>query len=227
MAMGFGTLLGFSVMNNFNLPYFAHNSQEFWRRWHISLSTWFRDYLYIPLGGSRGTTAATIRNLLLTMLLCGLWHGAQVTFVLWGMFHGLLLAVHHILKSSKLHTGKMKVQQNLHSVFHYVKIVLFFHVIVVSWYLFRADSVNQIGHIAISMVNNFSFRPAEHSEVIERLLVFIVPLLLIEFSQYYRKDSWPIRQLPPLVRGVVYVLLLYCIIIFGVTDAQDFIYLQF
>ena len=94
MAIGLAHTLGFKLPMNFNMPYFAANIADFWRRWHISLSSWLRDYLYIPLGGSRGGSWATYRNLMLTMVLGGFWHGASWTFVFWGFFHGLLLAVH-------------------------------------------------------------------------------------------------------------------------------------
>jgi D-alanyl-lipoteichoic acid acyltransferase DltB (MBOAT superfamily) len=97
IARGSARLLGFDIMLNFNLPYFAISPSDFWRRWHISLSTWLRDYLYIPLGGNRGGTVATYRNLFLTMLLGGLWHGAAWTFVLWGMYHGLLLIAYRLV----------------------------------------------------------------------------------------------------------------------------------
>lgn len=224
MAMGFGSILGFEVMNNFNLPYFAHNPQEFWRRWHISLSTWFRDYLYIPLGGSRGTMGRTIRNLLVTMLLCGLWHGAQMTFVLWGMVHGILLAGHHFLKRSRV---RQLVAKNSPDLMHFLKIGLFFHVIVLSWYFFRANSVSQVQNIFLSFIYNFSFSLEEHYIIIKQLLFYSAPLIFIEFCQFYRGDISPIRQFPVPIRGILYVLVFYLVIIFGATDAQNFIYLQF
>lgn len=100
MAKGLGAILGFEIMDNFNLPYFSKNPQEFWRRWHISLFSWLRDYLYIPLGGNRKGQVKTVRNLFLTMLLGGLWHGAKMTFVAWGFFHAVLLALHHLVSPS-------------------------------------------------------------------------------------------------------------------------------
>src|SRR5205085_2460469 len=93
-ARGLARVFGWEIPLNFDRPYFARNPSEFWRRWHISLSTWLRDYLYIPLGGNRGGTWKTYRNLLITMLLGGLWHGAHWNFVLWGAMHGVMLAIH-------------------------------------------------------------------------------------------------------------------------------------
>lgn len=105
IAKGLGAILGFEIMDNFNLPYFSKNPQEFWRRWHISLSSWLRDYLYIPLGGNRKGQVKTVRNLFLTMLLGGLWHGAKMTFVAWGFFHAVLLALHHLVTGNNKGTG--------------------------------------------------------------------------------------------------------------------------
>src|SRR5262249_50270896 len=99
MALGCAHLLGYRLAQNFNMPYLSANIAEFWRRWHISLSSWLRDYLFIPLGGSRGTTVQTYRNLLLTMALGGLWHGASWTFVLWGVLHGMLLVLHRLFQA--------------------------------------------------------------------------------------------------------------------------------
>jgi len=98
IARGLGKCMGFDIMLNFNLPYFATNPSEFWQRWHISLSSWLRDYLYIPLGGNRKGGLLTVRNLMLTMLLGGLWHGAAWTFIIWGAYHGLLLMLHQLVK---------------------------------------------------------------------------------------------------------------------------------
>src|SRR2546423_5301358 len=100
MALGTAHMLGYKLAQNFNMPYGAVNISEFWRRWHISLSTWLRDYLFIPLGGSRGGTWQTCRNLLLTMTLGGLWHGASWTFVAWGVLHGLLLVGHRFFQAA-------------------------------------------------------------------------------------------------------------------------------
>src|SRR5262249_2970883 len=99
MALGSAHLLGYKLAKNFNMPYLAANVSEFWKRWHISLSSWLRDYLYIPLGGSRGTEWQTRRNLLLTMALGGLWHGASWTFVAWGVLHGVYLIVHRAFQA--------------------------------------------------------------------------------------------------------------------------------
>lgn len=104
IAIGCARVLGFKLMDNFNRPYFATSVTEFWRRWHISLSTWFRDYLYIPLGGSRTGKWRTYRNLFITFLVSGLWHGAAYTFVIWGAYHGLLQILEKVSKNLKIRT---------------------------------------------------------------------------------------------------------------------------
>ena len=129
MAIGAAHLLGITLPTNFRMPYFAANPAEFWRRWHITLSTWLRDYLYIPLGGNRHGTLMTYRNLLLTMLLGGLWHGAAWTFVVWGGYHGMLLALHRAIPWPAW-TGRPSLRP--------LRVALTFLLVCVGWVFFRA-----------------------------------------------------------------------------------------
>jgi D-alanyl-lipoteichoic acid acyltransferase DltB (MBOAT superfamily) len=140
IARGIACLLGFKSMENFNAPYLSRSITEFWQRWHISLSTWFRDYLYIPLGGNRRGNARTYTNLIITMFLCGLWHGAAWTFILWGLIHGLYLAGHRIIiKGNK---PDFSWPQNFPGwTANIVKIFLTFHIVALAWILFRAPSL--------------------------------------------------------------------------------------
>jgi alginate O-acetyltransferase complex protein AlgI len=130
MAIGLGRMFGFHFLENFDYPYISGSITEFWRRWHISLSRWFRDYLYIPLGGSRGTTLQTYRNLLVVFLLCGLWHGASWSFAVWGAYHGCFLILERILQPSSTAEGT--------GVLRHVYALL---VVMVGWVFFRADSL--------------------------------------------------------------------------------------
>ncbi|MEP5177155.1 MBOAT family O-acyltransferase, partial [Marinobacter alexandrii] len=132
MAIGLGLMMGFRFPENFNQPYISQSITEFWRRWHISLSSWLRDYLYIPLGGNRNGTVSTYRNLLLTMLLGGLWHGANWTFLLWGAWHGGLLAVERALGVS----GSARQ-------FRVSRWVMTFVFIMLGWVTFRAASIDE------------------------------------------------------------------------------------
>ncbi len=138
VARGSAKLLGFELPLNFDAPYVAKNLQEFWHRWHISLSTWLRDYLYKPLGGSRGTSFFTYRNLFLTMLLGGFWHGAKWTFVIWGVLHGVALAVTRIWQRWRMKDGEMPHATPIGNV---VSTVLTFHYVCFAWIFFNADSL--------------------------------------------------------------------------------------
>jgi D-alanyl-lipoteichoic acid acyltransferase DltB (MBOAT superfamily) len=133
IARGVARLFGVELMRNFQTPYFSANPSEFWQRWHISLSTWLRDYLYVPLGGNRGGLALTLRNLLITMFLGGLWHGAGVLFIVWGLYQGLLLVVYRVLPIDQLLTRYFGFAGRIAAVF------IFFHLIVIGWIFFRAE----------------------------------------------------------------------------------------
>ncbi len=131
MAVGLGRMLGFEFTENFNYPYAAHSMQDFWRRWHISLSSWLRDYVYIPLGGSRGSTFRTYFNLVTVFFLCGLWHGACWSFVFWGLYHGLLLVLERV--------GLLRWESRLGSIVGRAYTLL---AVMVGWILFRSESVS-------------------------------------------------------------------------------------
>lgn len=130
MAIGLGRMFGFHFLENFNYPYSATSIQDFWRRWHISLSTWFRDYLYIPLGGSRKGTARTYCNLLIVFTLCGFWHGANWTFIIWGLYHGLFLALE-----------RWRLGKALSVLPRFVQHIYTAAVFMVGWVFFRAESL--------------------------------------------------------------------------------------
>ncbi len=132
MAIGIGRMFGFKFPENFNLPYISQSIQEFWRRWHISLSTWFRDYLYIPIGGNKASAAKTFRNLITVFFLCGLWHGASWTFVIWGLYHGLFLGMERL--------GLKKILQKTGKPLRHLYTLL---VVMVGWVFFRADSFDK------------------------------------------------------------------------------------
>jgi D-alanyl-lipoteichoic acid acyltransferase DltB (MBOAT superfamily) len=154
IARGLGKCMGFEIMINFKLPYFATNPQEFWRRWHISLSSWLKDYLYIPLGGNRRKNLITYRNLSITMLLGGLWHGAAWTFVLWGAYQGLVLIVYRLCQRmlAKIPNPKTII---IARVWFFARVVFFFHLICLGWLVFRAESMTQVFQMARSIILDF------------------------------------------------------------------------
>ncbi len=151
MAIGLGLMMGFRFMENFKQPYISQSITEFWRRWHISLSTWLRDYLYITLGGNRGGKFATYRNLFLTMLLGGLWHGANVTYIIWGAWHGMWLAIE---KAVGINTKPYS--------FNPIRWALTFLLVVIGWVIFRAENLHVAGRMYSAM---FSFGEWQLSEL--------------------------------------------------------------
>ena len=218
IARGAARILGFDLRRNFDLPYLAINPSDFWKRWHISLSSWLRDYLYIPLGGSRHGPSRTVVALSATMLLGGLWHGAEWTFVLWGAYHGLLLAVFRPFRS-RAPSRKLGLT-------HALRVAAFFQLTCFGWLLFRAESIDALGGMLSSAVANPSFDGVNAPMLIE-LLVGAVPLMLFQIYQYRRgvKEVW--ADWPVAVRVVFYVALVYGIVLLGSPVANDFIYFQF
>ncbi len=228
MSRGLAKLMGFELMVNFKTPYFASNPSQFWQNWHISLSTWLRDYLYIPLGGNRKGSWLTYRNLFLTMLLGGLWHGAAWTFVLWGVYHGTLLIVYRLLGEGDFQkTVREKASPSLwEKVARLLNIVFFFHLICLGWLLFRASSLGQV----FQMLQSFwwHFDPAQiYFLGLFHFLFLVAPLLVSQILEARWKDPLFIFRYPAPLRVLFYFVLLQFIIIFGVRDAVAFIYFQF
>lgn len=168
MAIGLGLLFGFKLPENFNYPYISQSIKEFWRRWHISLSTWFRDYLYIPLGGNRGSEKRTYLNLFIVFFVTGLWHGASWNFIIWGLFHGTFIIVERL--------GFDKVLLRLNPVWrHFYTIFVF----MTAWVLFRADNLGHALHYYSIMFNPFKGSDLSALSYLdsERILVIVIALI--------------------------------------------------
>ena len=229
IARGVAKMLGFRLMRNFAQPYFAADPQEFWRRWHISLSTWLRDYLYISLGGNRGGRWATYRNLMATMALGGLWHGAAWNFVLWGVYQGGLLAVHRALLGRHARTGEGTQRGVLAWAGRIVVIALFFQVVCYGWLLFRAQSFDQITTFTARLVNIAApdyFASALPAVPFAALLgIGFIALwdIAIETTGRVRfYQGWPVPVRAAIYAGMIYLLA------FGATSSPSaFIYFQF
>ena len=211
IARGTARILGFDLMWNFNLPYAATSIREFWRRWHISLSTWLRDYLYISLGGNRAGRARTYANLGITMLLGGLWHGAAWNFVLWGAWHGLGLMLNRAFGESARR-----------SVISWVGTLCF---VMYGWLLFRAESFEQIATMTRSLAD-LSAPPWIGSYVLN-LLVFTIPLVAVEIWQFKSRNLLAPLTMRPWARGILHGLLLLGIILYWERNQAPFIYFQF
>lgn len=227
IARGTARVLGFDIMFNFNLPYAATSLRDFWHRWHISLSTWLRDYLYISLGGNRRGSARTYVNLLLTMLLGGLWHGAAWNFVLWGAWHGAGLAVERAVSSmfhvsgSTLEPGRPELGRVLRRGFTWVLTLLF---VFYGWLLFRARSLDQI--IAMTSSLDTFTAPAWMGSYGIHMAVFATPLVLMQIWQHQRGVLAPLKLSAwslALLEGV----LLLGILTFWDKENVPFIYFQF
>jgi len=219
IARGISKLFGVNLMLNFRMPYFAINPRDFWRRWHISLSTWLRDYVYIPLGGNRLGSYRTSMNLMTTMLLGGLWHGAAWHFVAWGLYHGVLLAFFRFVTPRKLFP-------NLHPwpPRRLIKIILFFPLTLIAWLLFR---VNYLGDVPVLLGNIFSPFVLNGKVGLLTIFLFATPMLVIEIMQEVKSDMLVIKRWVAPVRWACYSLLFLFIILFGSVTKNEFIYFQF
>jgi D-alanyl-lipoteichoic acid acyltransferase DltB (MBOAT superfamily) len=223
IARGVARMLGFELMLNFDIPYKSRNPSEFWRRWHISLSTWLRDYLYISMGGNRLGRGRRQRNLILTMLLGGLWHGAAWTFVVWGTFHGVWLVVHAALQDRLAAIApRGAVGARLWGA---LCMAVTFVLWCVSLLVFRADS---LGHCVALFGTMFTdFDPGRVGSWLLPFAFLVWPLLLMEWFQSRTNDQEVIFRAPVWVRTLIYVLLVYAITILGEDFGVPFIYFQF
>ena len=212
IACGVSRWLGIRLMTNFRRPYLAQNPSDFWDRWHISLSSWLRDYLYIPLGGNRQGTRKTYRNLMLTMLIGGLWHGAAWTFVIWGAIHGLVLCLYRVF------SRRVRGQPILASIF-------FFHLVCLAWLFFRADSLQQATTLLSKIVFEQGLTPFS-SYAFGSLAFFCLPLIIAEIWSD-RHETRRLHHLPWQARALVYCYLVWMIISCAPTVHSDFIYFQF
>jgi len=217
IARGSAQLLGFHFMINFRQPYLADSLQDFWRRWHISLSTWLRDYLYIPLGGNRHGTIQIYRNLMLTMLLGGLWHGANWTFVVWGALHGMGLAAERIFE--RLSAAQHQLWQI------WCKRILIFHVVCLAWIFFRAPSVNEAFQL-LSGIGTITWRP-EFLIAAKFLAVFSLPLFIMDLIMESRREEYPLEQSPEIYRIAFGTAMLVLVTLFSGNQINAFIYFQF
>ena len=219
LARGSAQLLGFHFMLNFRQPYLAVSLQDFWRRWHISLSTWLRDYLYIPLGGNRDGEAKTYRNLLTTMLLGGLWHGANWTFVVWGAIHGVVLSIERfVFGHRKSHVESRRLRK-------VVCQVVTFHVVCLSWIFFRAEKLSG----AFSMIRSFShFQWSPDYPAAWLFLGILTGFgLTIDLLLEYTGDEYVFQSKSPALRFGAAVAAMITLVLLAASGSHAFIYFQF
>ena len=228
IAIGTARVMGFDLMKNFNAPYFSLNISEFWRRWHISLSTWFKDYVYISLGGNRKGKARNALNLFITFMLSGLWHGAAWTFIIWGAFHGLGLVI--LIYTKKI---RDKISSLMPAAFYNVLAGLFtFAFVCFGWIFFRAKNV----HLALEIIKN-GFKRGKFSEldsaaftsyILLFVLVTCISLLVADYmgTKVEDKESVVLSR-RPIVRWGIYIAIIAIIAIIGNFGNNQFIYFQF
>jgi alginate O-acetyltransferase complex protein AlgI len=223
IARGLAKIMGFEFTLNFNLPYFASNPSDFWRRWHISLSSWLRDYLYKSLGGNRQGKLGTYRNLMVTMLLGGLWHGAAWNFVLWGLYHGAILSAHRALAPALAAVtgffGRLSV------LWHWSCVAAMFGLTCYGWLLFRAGSLHQVGAMTAALLH-----PGQGLDGASmlRVTLIVAPLVVVQWVQHLSGELNFMRLpwIPTPVRVVAYSAMVYLMLFLG-GKPQSFVYFRF
>ncbi len=231
IAIGASLVLGYNLMNNFRRPYLSRNIREFWQRWHISLSTWFRDYLYIPLGGNRTSKWRWHLNLYVTFLISGLWHGANWTFVIWGSLHGFYLVF--AIWTKKIHdwTSNKFKSLGLKWLFSSYEIIITYILVVFAWIFFRANTLNdafliignifpfEIGQLELNL---FYFKSDFY------IAIFVISfLMLYEIAQERFEIDLKIKKSPSIVKWFILILGIFSIALLGKWEEVDFLYFQF
>ena len=221
IAIGTARILGFSLMDNFRRPYFSKSIPEFWKRWHISLSTWFRDYVYIPLGGNRKGRPRWYFNLLATFVLSGIWHGAKWTFVAWGAYHGILMLL-------SVATEGLRSRVRLPA---WVRAAVTFHLVLAGWVLFRANSLSDAGYIFSHLFQGASLEPLLDAGLLKADLVLAavaaVALLGIDLAERRRPAGERVRTWPAAARWTAYVAAALVLLNLSAEVEIPFIYFQF
>ena len=227
IAIGTSRLLGFDLMKNFNFPYFSRDIAEFWRRWHISLSTWFRDYLYIPLGGSQGGLKSKIKNTFIIFIVSGFWHGANWTFIVWGGLNALFFLPMLLRKKNRINTDVVAANSVLPSIKEFGQILFTFTLTTFAWIFFRAESMTHAFEY-ISNIGSAHFLPLT-SQYFNKFFLIIMPIwLLIDWkSRHSGFDNWVISISQKRYRYALYIGLSLSIIWFGNFQSTEFIYFQF
>ena len=230
IAIGTAKLFGIKLMRNFNNPYFSRDIAELWRRWHISLTTWFRDYVYIPLGGSRVSKAKIVRNTFVIFLLSGFWHGANWTFIAWGAYHAVLFLPLILLGMNRKYTNQVAEGRWLPNVKEFGQILLTFLLAVVGWVIFRAQTITDAWHYICGMIQVETLRASylffvQHG--IRTTCWLCVVMLIIEWLQRDKQHGLDIAHIRPAWRVVIFVVLVEVILFFLPATPSSFIYFQF
>ncbi|GHV57880.1 O-acyltransferase [Bacteroidia bacterium] len=227
IALGSARLFGIELLRNFSYPYFSRDIAEFWRRWHISLTTWFRDYLYIPLGGSKGSRLKTVRNTFIIFLVSGFWHGANWTFIVWGLMHALFFLPLLLLNTNRKNVNQVAENKIFPSLKELLQMVSTFILTTFAWIVFRSESISQ----AFSYIANlFSCSLFSHTRGISMDISLGILLLLFICAEWVQRKKPHALQLsnriPAFFRWCIYYGIVFFILLYGKSQ-QSFIYFQF
>lgn len=229
IAIGSARLFGFNLMRNFNFPYFSRDIAEFWRRWHVSLTTWFRDYVYIPLGGSRVSKEKVIRNTFIIFLVSGFWHGANWTFIAWGFYHAVLFLPLILWNKNRKYTDSVAANKRFPTVKELFRIGITFGLVVLGWILFRAKNITQ-AWMYFSKIFSFSLFAAPQIMIGRTIMILFLVTVFLLIEWLGRKNQYAIENLSFIkkryLRWGFYYALTFIIICFS-GEEQEFIYFQF
>lgn len=218
MAIGVGAIMGFKLINNFHRPYLSVSVTDFWRRWHISLSTWLKDYVYIPLGGSRCSRTRNYLNIIATFLVSGIWHGANWTFIVWGLFHGGVQVVEKFL-------GVQRYEK--YDMLRVFRIFLCFALVTLAWIFFRMPSLQDAAAV-LAKIFTHPLSPIYTTTLAETIPVFVAPAVLLLTEVIEELTGYSLfHDCRKVVRWGSYLIVIFSILLFGVLDASNFIYASF
>jgi len=231
IAIGAAQVLGYDTMENFNRPYLAESLQDFWHRWHISLSTWFRDYLYIPLGGKRVSLGHWHLNIFAVFVLSGFWHGASRMFLIWGALHGVLLSLSAVTAGARRKAVALFQLERIPRFHKALRIFVTFNIVAFAWIFFRANSISDallmIGNMIPLDMAHFSLPKAVDLNYLVVALIASALLFVVELIQRQPRIDDSLRATPGWCRWSFYYVLIFAIILFGQRDASQFIYTRF
>lgn len=231
IAIGTSKLFGIRLMRNFNVPYFSRDIAEFWRRWHISLTTWFRDYIYIPLGGSRCSKSKIVRNTFVIFLVSGLWHGANWTFIAWGAYHAVLFLPLILLGKNRKYKEVVASDRLLPNVREAFQILLTFLLVVIGWIIFRSESISQAWEYICGMWQWGTLRASYRfftQPGLKANSIIIMVMVLVEWLNRNKNHGFNLEGIKsPIIRYGIYISLIIVLILFSSNDSSEFIYFQF
>lgn len=224
IAIGCAKLFGIKLMRNFNIPYFSRDIAEFWRRWHVSLTTWFRDYLYIPLGGSRVKKIKVLRNTLIIFLVSGFWHGANWTFIVWGAYHALLFLPLILLGKNRKYTNIVAEERSLPSWKELGQMLLTFVLVGIGWIIFRAENIGQAGQFISAIFTHGMLEKPQ----LPFAAIYITMMLVVEWIQRKKEHGLQLtNHISPWLRYPIYYTLIMMCLTCTPMQSEAFIYFQF